>query len=108
VELAGRKIGLSLDEHIQVGGTLADVYDRIVMISVSVGNAFPVASSGGSATRDLDRVAGVLLRVRSELEEALYLDHPLQAVPSTYFPRAAAVPECVELGSTESVPGCQP
>jgi hypothetical protein len=106
--LAGRKIGLSLDEHRQVGVTLADVYDRIVMISVSVGSAYPVASSGGSATRGLDRVAGVLLRVRSELEEALYLDHPRHAVPSMYFPQAPAVPECVELGSAESIPGRRP
>nr|WSX75953.1 hypothetical protein OH826_20125 [Streptomyces sp. NBC_00899] len=75
-----------------MGSTLADVYDRIVVISVSVGNAYPVASSGGSATKGLDRVAGVLLRVRSELEETLYLDHSLQAVPSMYFPRAAQFP----------------
>lgn len=66
-----RRAGLRFDEHQELGRELSELHRRLVRLSVRLGNAYTARLSDRCS-----RVVQELSRLRSELDELVFREHP--------------------------------
>lgn len=79
------KTGLPLERHQELGPELAAIRDRLLHLSVEIGNSYPKHSR---IFRLTERITDVLDSLRSDLEEAMFRenhDHPSLST-QVYYP----------------------
>jgi hypothetical protein len=71
------KPGISLERHAEIGAELAAIADRLVVLATEIRNAYPLASRVSRAAETFGSLTrhDHLLRLRSELEDAMFAQH---------------------------------
>lgn len=82
--LPAKKNGLSIEEHRQIGELLKRTRGELLTASVTVGNAYPKASTESSC---ISKAVDALDKAKNLLDNAVFAEHPEQAEPSIYYGR---------------------
>lgn len=99
---------LTADQHADMGRCLAAVLDELTQRHIQLANAYPLSGPEARPAKKLDSAIRALDQARSEMENALYREHPDSARTTVYYPtpsppvyrRASAA------GSNASGKGC--
>lgn len=78
---------LTLEEHEELGRTLAAIHDELVHRVTQLGRAYPRSGVEGEPYRRLCAAEKALNQARAELDHALFRDHPRSGDPSIYYPQ---------------------
>ncbi|NUK07477.1 hypothetical protein HRW18_05495 [Streptomyces lunaelactis] len=77
---------LTEEQHAELGRKLAAMQSQLVSIHVQLLNAYPMQGAESRPARKIDAAAKKLEDARSELENALFRDHP-NATTGVYYPK---------------------
>ncbi|MFI2081462.1 hypothetical protein ACH43Y_14080 [Streptomyces rubiginosohelvolus] len=77
---------LTHEEHVALGLRLAAIRDELVHLSVQLGNAYPRQGPEAVPEKKLEIAYRALDQARSELENALFREHPNVAETNVYYP----------------------
>lgn len=80
-----KKPRLTMQQHVQVGKDLREIHAKLLSVGITVSNAYPLRHD---AVRLSERARKNLSELRSELEEAMFLEHP-SASTKVYYPGVA-------------------
>ncbi|OEV30466.1 hypothetical protein AN219_10750 [Streptomyces nanshensis] len=80
------KPGLTHEQHTDIGKQLHDIREQLIKIAVDVANAYPRAGDRGRPGRKLHTALDAIDTARSDLDSALFNEHPAQADTHTYYP----------------------
>lgn len=80
------KSRLSWEEHVEMGLALASLRDELTHRRVRLGNAYPLSGPESVPAKKLEAAVKAIDQARSELDEALFREHPGEAQPSVYYP----------------------
>lgn len=78
---------LTFEEHVEMGQVLASLRDELQTRHVQLSNAYPQSGPSAAAARKLQRAKLAVEEARTELENALYREHPEQAETAVYYPK---------------------
>jgi len=78
-----RKPGLALNEHISLGLELAQMRDRLTVLTATIGNSYPKTVKAAHHAR---RAAQQLDLLRSQLEDRCAVEHPDNFETYIYYP----------------------
>ena len=81
----GRKYGLTLERHREIGGELKEMFNKLIDLTVEVGNAYPVTGDRGRPYIRLSKAHKEISIARSILEDLLYAEHPEDATIDFYY-----------------------
>lgn len=76
---------LTHEQHREIGAALHRIRNELITLSVQVANAYPRSGAEAKPGRDLDAALHRIDRARSNLEDALFHEHP-QADIHVYYP----------------------
>lgn len=79
---------LTHDEHAEMGLTLASIRDELLHRSVQLANAYPQSGPPALPAKKLDAAIRAIDEARSELENALFREHPETAQTTVYYPHS--------------------
>lgn len=87
--MTGRKPGLPMTRHEEIGLELARTRDRLAVLGAEIANAYP---KNGRAGRLALAAAEPLDRLRCELEDRMFAEHPGEdrATTHVYYPSPEA------------------
>lgn len=77
---------LSLEEHEELGATLAAIHDELVHRVTQLSNAYPRSGLEGAPYRKLKAAEEALNQARAELDHALFREYPRTGDTTTYYP----------------------
>lgn len=77
---------LTHEEHVTLGLRLAAIRDELLHLAVQVGNAYPRQGPEALMEKKLEIAYRALDQARSELENALFREHPGIAETNVYYP----------------------
>ena len=78
-----KKPGLTPETHHRVGAQLHDIRNSLLHLVCEIGRSYP---KNRIHVRHLDRALNSIDRVRSELENAFFREHPGEARIDAYYP----------------------
>ncbi|MEV7808958.1 hypothetical protein AB0O28_39005 [Microbispora sp. NPDC088329] len=81
-----RKPRLTFEEHVEMGRALASMRDELLHRHVQLANAYPRSGPPAVPAKKLEEAVGAIEAARTELENALYREHPEMAQTSVYYP----------------------
>lgn len=77
---------LTLEEHEDLGRTLAGIQDEIVHRITQLGNAYPRSGPEAAPYKRLQAALTELNIARTELDHAVFREHPHTAETTVYYP----------------------
>ncbi|WP_157875560.1 hypothetical protein [Streptomyces sp. CNQ431] len=77
---------LSWEEHVEMGRALASLRDELTHRHVTLGNAYPLSGPESIPAKKVEMAVKAIDQARSELENALFREHPGVAQTSVYYP----------------------
>ncbi|KOX32832.1 hypothetical protein ADL07_11765 [Streptomyces sp. NRRL F-4707] len=77
---------LTLEEHEELGRTLAAIHNELVHRVTQLANAYPRSGVEGEPYRKLRAAEKALNQARAELDHALFRDHPQAGETTMYYP----------------------
>ncbi|ASY37039.1 MULTISPECIES: hypothetical protein [unclassified Streptomyces] len=77
---------LSFEEHVEMGRRLASLRDELTHQRVKIANAYPLSGPAAVPANKLEAAVKAIDLARSELENALFREHPDEARTSVYYP----------------------
>jgi hypothetical protein len=80
------KLRLTQQEHTELGHTLAGVRDELLRRHVQLCNAYPRSGEEGRPATLLGRALDALDAARTELDHAVFREHPRTAQTTDYYP----------------------
>jgi hypothetical protein len=83
-----KKNGLTMEQHREIGSTLHAMRDYCEHLSAIMGRAYP---SRSPVLRSLSYVRMYLSKLRSELEDAMFKEHPNEGDLHVYYPHNMAL-----------------
>ncbi|MBT2401509.1 hypothetical protein [Streptomyces sp. ISL-100] len=81
-----KKPKLTVEEHASIGARLAGIRDELTTLYVELANAYPQSGPEAAPARKAEKALKSIDDARSDLENALYWEHPEQAATTTYYP----------------------
>ncbi|QGZ47467.1 MULTISPECIES: hypothetical protein [Streptomyces] len=79
---------LTFEEHVEMGRALASVRDELLRRNVQLANAYPQSGPPAVPAKKLDQAMRAVEAARTELENALYREHPDTAETTVYYPHS--------------------
>ncbi|MEV7427004.1 hypothetical protein [Streptomyces sp. NPDC091212] len=77
---------LTLEEHEDLGRTLADIRDEVQHRVIQLANAYPRTGMEGAAYRRLSKALTEIEAARTELDHAMFREHPSDGETTIYYP----------------------
>ncbi|CAL9467541.1 hypothetical protein [Streptomyces sp. enrichment culture] len=77
---------MSLEEHEDLGRTLAAIHTELVHRVTQLANAYPRSGVEGEPYRKLRAAEQALNQARASLDHALFRDHPRAGETTIYYP----------------------
>lgn len=101
----------TLDQHAELGRTLAGLRDELQHRVTQLRNAYPQTGPEALPARKLTEACKAIDEARDLLENALYREHPQEAATHVYYPQlqhraivtdlvAGGAPDCPATGQT--------
>lgn len=81
---------LSHEQHTDIGQRLFVLRNQLLKLHLEVANAYPLSGPESRAGRKLNSALDDIDTARSDLDSALFREHPAKAETSTYYPGATA------------------
>lgn len=78
---------MTIEEHVELGRHLASMRGELLSCQVQLGNAYPRSGTEAVPARKLEVAVRAIDEARTELENAMYREHPQMARTSTYYPQ---------------------
>ncbi|GGQ33196.1 hypothetical protein [Streptomyces roseolilacinus] len=79
---------MTFEQHVEMGQALAAMRDELLSRHVDLANAYPLSGREALPAKKLEAAYRAIDEARSELENALFREHPEVAQTSVYYPAA--------------------
>lgn len=77
---------LTIEEHADLGRTLAGIHDELTRRIVQLATAYPMTGPEAEPCRKLKAAQSALNGARTRLDSAVFREHPDTAETSVYYP----------------------
>ena len=78
---------LTFEQHVDMGRALESVRNELQRRHVQLANAYPRSGPEGGPAKKLEAAFKAVNEARSELDSALFREHPDEAETTVYYPK---------------------